>query len=52
MIAMEDQMMKKAFWVVLLAVFAFSSCANKPTGNVKIFLRDAPIDAESIRVTR
>jgi len=51
MTAMEDRMMKKVCWIVLLAVFAFSSCANKPTGNVKIFLRDAPIDADSIRVT-
>jgi len=47
----EDRMAKKISWIVLLALFVFSSCANKPTGNLLIYLKDSPIDADSIQVT-
>jgi len=44
-------MMKKVSGVVLLALFVLSSCANKSTGNLRVYLKDSPIDADSILVT-
>lgn len=43
--------MKKVSLFILLALFVFSSCANKTTGNIRIYLKDLPIAADSIPVT-